>query len=96
MANRQEIEETYNFMDEIFPLSFGENADLTCARYNGDFSKTLQQAQKDKHDYILKGINFRAGAQVLDIGSGFGPVRKVVQERGGHRIGLILIAKKAE
>jgi hypothetical protein len=29
MANRQEIEETYNFMDEIFPLSFGENADFT-------------------------------------------------------------------
>ncbi len=96
MANRQEIEETYNFMDEIFPLSFGENADLTCAMYNADFSKTLQQAQKDKHDYILKGINFKAGARVLDIGCGFGPVLKVVKERGGHGIGLTLSAKQAK
>ena len=26
MANQQEIEETYNFMDEIIRVSFGENA----------------------------------------------------------------------
>ena len=31
MANQQEIEEVYDFMDEIFRLSFGEHADLTCA-----------------------------------------------------------------
>ena len=41
MAKQQDIEETYNFIDEIFCLSFGENADLTCAWYNGDFSKRL-------------------------------------------------------
>src|SRR6266567_7838758 len=96
MANQQEIEETYNFMDDVFPLSFGENADLTCAMYNGDFTKTLAQAQKDKHEYILKGINFKASSRVLDIGCGFGPILKVVTERGGHAIGLTLSAKQAE
>src|SRR6266571_3445467 len=96
MANQQEIEEIYNFMDEIFRLSFGENADLTCAMYNGDFSKTLAQAQRDKHDYILDGIRFKAGSSVLDIGCGFGPVLRVVQERAGRSIGLTLSRKQAE
>jgi hypothetical protein len=48
MATREEIEETYDFMDEIFRLNFGENADLTCAMYNGDFSKTLAQEQAER------------------------------------------------
>ncbi len=96
MANQQEIEETYNFMDEIFRICFGDNADLTCAMYNGDFSKTLAQAQRDKHDYILDGIRFKAGLRVLDIGCGFGPVLKVVKERGGQGVGLTLSRKQAE
>ena len=95
MATHQEIEETYNYMDEIWRLSLGENADITCAMYNGDFSKTLEQAQKDKHDYILNGINFKAGSRVLDIGSGWGPILKTVTERGGHAIGLTLSTKQA-
>lgn len=96
MANQQEIEETYNFMDEIIRVSFGEYADVTCALYNGDFSKTLAQAQKDKHDYILQAIGFKEGARVLDIGSGWGPMLQAVEERGGHAIGLTLSTKQVE
>lgn len=96
MANQQEIEEIYDFMDEIFRLSFGEHADLTCALYNGDFSKSLAWAQRDKHEYILNGIRFKPGFRVLDIGCGFGPVLKVVKERGGHGVGLTLSRKQAE
>ena len=96
MANRQEIEDTYNFMDEIIRVSFGEYADVTCAMYNGNFSKTLAQAQKDKHDYILQAIHFKKGARVLDIGSGWGPMLKVVEEREGCAIGLTLSTKQVE
>jgi len=46
MATQKEIDSTYNYMDEIFRLTFGEMADITGAMYNGDFSKTLEQAQK--------------------------------------------------
>jgi cyclopropane-fatty-acyl-phospholipid synthase len=96
MANQQDIEETYNFMDEVIRLSFGENPDVTCALYNGDFSKTLKQAQKDKHDYILNGINFKPGSRMLDIGCGWGPILKVVKARGGQAIGLTLSTKQVE
>src|SRR5918998_6569556 len=96
MATRQEIEATYNYMDEIFRLSLGETGDLTCAMYDGDFSKTLAQAQKDKHDYVLNALNFHAGFRMLDIGCGWGPMLRAAKARGGHGIGLTLSTKQAE
>lgn len=96
MADQDEIEETYDFMDEIFRLSFGQHADLTCALYDGDPSKTLAEAQRDKHRYILDGIQFKPCFRVLDIGCGFGPVLKAVQENGGHGVGLTLSRKQAD
>ena len=96
MATREQIEATYNYMDEVFRVSLGEHGDLTCALYDGDFSKTLEQAQKDKHDYILDAIHFKAGSRVLDIGCGWGPMLKAVTERGGHAIGLTLSTRQAD
>ena len=72
MANQQDIENTYDYMDELFRFTIGEHGDVTCALYNGDFSKSLAQAQQDKHDYILDAIHFKAGARVLDIGCATG------------------------
>ena len=57
MATQQEMEATYNYMEEIFRLGLGETGDLTCAMYNGDFSKTLAQGQRDKHAYVLDALN---------------------------------------
>jgi cyclopropane-fatty-acyl-phospholipid synthase len=96
MACQQQIEETYDFMDEVFRLSFGDNADLTCALFDGDFSKNLAQAQHDKHNYIVEGICFQPGFRVLDVGCGFGPVLKVIKERGGQGVGLTLSRKQAQ
>ena len=45
MAVRADIEFTYSSIDRIFRLSMGELADFSCAKYDGDFSMTLEQAQ---------------------------------------------------
>ena len=90
MATLKDIEGTYDYLDELFRLSLGEHGDYTCAMFNEDFSKTLEEAQADKHTYILRGINFQQGNRVLDIGSGWGPMLKVVQDAGGHAVGLTL------
>jgi cyclopropane-fatty-acyl-phospholipid synthase len=96
MATRQEMEATYNYMDEIFRLSLGETGDITCAMYNGDFSKTLAEAQEDKHDYVLDALKFFPGFRMLDIGSGWGPMLRAAKKRGGHGVGLTLSTKHAE
>jgi cyclopropane-fatty-acyl-phospholipid synthase len=95
MATQGQLEATYDYMDDLFRLSVGENADITGAMYGGDFSKTLEQAQNDKHEYILRNIHFTPGMKVLDIGCGWGPLLKAIKQRGGNGIGLTLSAKQA-
>lgn len=96
MGTQAQMEATYNYMDEYFRLSLGENADIDGAWFDGDYSKTLEQAQEDKHEYVLQMLHFRPGARILDIGSGWGPFLKAAKERGGHAVGLTLSTKQAE
>jgi cyclopropane-fatty-acyl-phospholipid synthase len=90
MANQKEIEAMYDWVDYFHVLRLGDYADFTCAFYDGDFSKTLEQAQRDKHDFALNGINFKPGHRILDIGCGWGPMLNAVRERGGKAVGFTL------
>jgi len=96
MATASEIGLTYNWMDRLFRAAFGETADLTCAFYDGDFSKSLEQAQSDKHAWILGTLGFKRGDRVLDIGSGWGNMLKAVADRGGSALGITLSSAQVE
>lgn len=96
MATREQIEETYNYMDEVWRLSFGPHPDLSCALFNGDFSKTLEQAQRDKHEFILDSLGVGAGSRVLDVGCGWGPLLDAVRRRGARGVGITLSTKQME
>jgi cyclopropane-fatty-acyl-phospholipid synthase len=96
VATRENVEPIYNFIDELWRATFGETADFSNALYDGDFSKTLEEAQADKHRYILGSIGFRAGSRVLDIGCGWGAMLNVVKKAGGTAVGLTLSRRQAE
>jgi cyclopropane-fatty-acyl-phospholipid synthase len=96
MATREQIEETYNYMDELFRLTYGEHGDCSGAMYDGDFTLSLEEAQGAKHRYILENLRISAGTRVLDIGCGWGPVLQVATRCGAQGIGLTLSTKQAE
>jgi cyclopropane-fatty-acyl-phospholipid synthase len=83
MAHKQDIDFTYTSLDKIFRLSIGETADFSGARYNGDFSMTLEQAQEAKHKFMADQLNIRKGSRVLDMGCGWGPFLKYLTEKKG-------------
>ena len=72
MANQTDIDFTYSLTDRIFRLSLGELADFSGAKYDGDFSLTLEQAQRRKHDYVAEQIGIGPGRRLLDLGCGWG------------------------
>ena len=96
MAAQSDIEFSYDNMDELWRLSLGEHADITAAFFDGDTTKTLEQAQSDKHSWVLDGINFKEGDRILDIGCGWGPMLKTIRERGGYGLGLTLSRAQLE
>src|ERR1700733_857278 len=90
MADRADLDFTYSLIDRIFRLSLGEMADFSGAKYDGDFSLTLEQAQRRKHDYIAEQVGIQAGRRVLDLGCGWGPLLNDIRRRGAHGVGVTL------
>jgi cyclopropane-fatty-acyl-phospholipid synthase len=90
MADRKDIDFTYSLTDRVFRLSLGELADFSGAKYDGDFSLTLEQAQRRKHEYVAEQIGIAAGRRVLDLGCGWGPLLSFIRSEGASGLGVTL------
>jgi len=96
MADRHDLDFTYSLIDRIFRLSLGEMADFSGAKYDGDFTLTLEQAQARKHDFVAAQVGITPGRRVLDLGCGWGPMLDVVRQRGGTGVGVTLSAAQLD
>jgi cyclopropane-fatty-acyl-phospholipid synthase len=95
MAERKDLEFTYSLIDRIFRLSLGEMADFSGAKYDGDFSLSLEEAQRRKHAYVAEQIGIGQGRRVLDLGCGWGPLLNFIRSRGADGVGVTLSSAQA-
>jgi cyclopropane-fatty-acyl-phospholipid synthase len=91
MADKKDLDFTYSTIDIIFRLSIGETGDYSGAKYDGNFSMSLEEAQLAKHKFIADSLNIKQGSKVLDMACGWGPFsRHITRDRGATSIGLTL------
>jgi cyclopropane-fatty-acyl-phospholipid synthase len=90
VADRNDIDFTYSLTDRIFRLSMGELADFSGAKYDGDFSMSVEEAQRRKHEYVAEQIEIGRGRRTLDLGCGWGALLAFVRTRGGVGVGVTL------
>lgn len=96
MASQKDLDFTYTTIDKIFRLSVGETGDYSGAMYNGDFSLTLEEAQRQKHKFIADSLRIGPGTKVLDMGCGWGPFLTYLKnERGADARGVTLSSGQA-
>src|SRR5918996_935217 len=95
MADRHDLNFTYSLIDRIFRLSLGELADFSGAKYDGDFSLSLEDAQRRKHEYVCEQIGVLPGKRELDLGCGWGPLLAFVRSRSASGVGVTLSAAQA-
>ena len=90
MAERDDIDFSYSLTDRVIRLSLGELADFSGAKYDGDFTLTLEQAQRRKHEYVAKQIGIEPGRRVLDLGCGWGGLLDYIRRAGAKGVGVTL------
>jgi cyclopropane-fatty-acyl-phospholipid synthase len=90
MADRTDIDFSYTVTDRVIRLSLGELADFSGAKYDGDFTRTLEQAQHRKHEYVAEQIDIGPGRRVLDLGCGWGGLLNYVRSVGATGLGVTL------
>jgi cyclopropane-fatty-acyl-phospholipid synthase len=90
IADRRDIDFTYSLTDRVFRLSLGELADFSGAKYDGDFSLSLEEAQRRKHEFVAEQIGIAPGRRVLDLGCGWGPLLDFIRRRGASGVGVTL------
>src|SRR5438270_13126797 len=90
MAGRTELDFTYSLTDRVIRLALGELADFSGAKYDGDFSLSLEQAQRRKHEYVAEQIGIKPGRRVLDLGCGWGGLLNYVRRVGATGLGVTL------
>jgi len=82
----KEMDFTYTNIDKFIRLSLGETAHFSNAMYNGDYSLTLDQAQRKKYDFVCESLGIKEGSKVLDMGCGWGGwllhLKNVVKAKG--------------
>jgi cyclopropane-fatty-acyl-phospholipid synthase len=71
-------------------------ADFSGAKYDGDFSLSLEEAQQRKHQYAAASVDIGEGRRVIDLGCGWGPMLAFIRKRGATGVGLTLSSAQAE
>lgn len=90
MADAGDLDFTYSLTDRIVRLSLDELPDFSGAKFDGDFSLTLEEAQRRKHEYVAAQVGIGPGRRLLDLGCGWGPLLAYVRALGGHGVGVTL------
>jgi len=95
MAEKSDLERTYCDIDFIFRRSLGTTGDYSGALFDGDFSFSLEEAQRRKHEYVVTSLRLEPGSRVLDLGCGWGGFLRFAKDRGIAGIGLTLSDRQA-
>jgi cyclopropane-fatty-acyl-phospholipid synthase len=95
MAGRRDLDFTYSLTDRIVRLSLGELADFSGAKYDGDFSLSLEAAQRRKHEYVADQIGVERGRRILDLGCGWGGLLAYIRGQNANGVGVTLSRAQA-
>jgi cyclopropane-fatty-acyl-phospholipid synthase len=94
--DREAVTFHYDFSNEFYHLWLDCRMVYSCAYFHSP-SDNLDDAQKQKLDYVCRKLRLRPGQRLLDIGCGWGAfVVYAAKHFGVHAVGITLSERQAE
>ena len=69
--SKSNVAHHYDISEKLYDFFLDENRQYSCAYFKND-NDSLETAQKNKMNHIIKKLNLKNNQKVLDIGSGWG------------------------
>jgi len=94
-GSRRNIAAHYDLGNDFYALWLDPSMTYSSALFEGDRSRSLEQAQRAKYERILRRIAPRPGAHILEIGCGWGGFAELAAREHGCRVtGITLSAEQ--
>lgn len=87
--DKERIEYHYDVSNDFYKLFLDENLVYSCAYFQHP-DDTLEQAQRDKLDHILRKVQLQPGDRLLDVGCGWGAMIIRAAQQGAYAVGVTL------
>ena len=78
--SKKNVAHHYDISEKFYDLFLDDNRQYSCA-YFKDENDTLETAQMNKMEHIIKKLNLKKNQKVLDIGSGWGTLAIEIAKR---------------
>ena len=71
IKSKKNVSRHYDISEKLYDLFLDKNRQYSCAYFKNE-SDTLEEAQQNKIDHIIRKLNIKPNQKILDIGSGWG------------------------
>ena len=96
VKSRKNVSHHYDISEKLYDLFLDTNRQYSCAYFKNE-KDTLEDAQMNKIDHIIKKLNIKPNQKVLDIGSGWGTLAiNIAQKTKASVTGITLSENQLE
>jgi len=96
IISKKNVSHHYDISEKLYDLFLDSNRQYSCAYFKNE-NETLEEAQSNKIDHIIKKLNVKPNQKVLDIGSGWGTLAiNIAQKTQASVTGITLSKNQLE
>jgi len=90
--SKKNVAHHYDISENLYDLFLDKNRQYSCAYFKNE-NDTLEIAQKNKIEHIIKKLNLKQNQKVLDIGSGWGTLAIEIAKKSSCEVLGVTLSK---